>query len=668
MRSSLVALLLLSPLFWPTISLAAPPDARLRVSVMAGFIKDPQHFNYTVPQWAKGIGARFDARAFVARVKQAGASEIIWYDKWIDGLVFRHTKTTGFQTERDFLSELAPECKRQGIKLVIYFNTFTDGNPEYEQWSCTDQQGKPIPWGPTWPCNMPSRFSPFREKVLEQIRELVADHKIDGLWIDVPRQPPICYDRWTREAFRARMGKFPDESTPAERLRFSLDAAAEWNQEVAAFVRKLNPAVTFTTNGVYDATAAGPRHTIGKAQPLDYMSGEMHVAGQQHAMPPILADYLIPAEAGILLSSTWFTAISGPAPTCARSPRQVQQEAAVVLGTGINLYLAITLAHDGTFDEPTLQQVEVAGKWLQSRRAYLDGARKVSDVAIVLGTADPSQYFWPGAGESNYGAELYELEAKLRDAGYLPMRLLNAGRLQRWTAIPHGIRTVILPDRVSLTAQDAGQVRRFVAAGGKAVAFARGSGLTVSGDAVRPDEVFGARSAGFVDQASRGALQVSWKGEVLPISRMLHIIPKPAETLLWAKGFYDGAIPLLAVNRAGKGAAYFSAAPESAFEKAPAVLDHLWREAIGDPAWKCAGKPGSYLARVHEKDGKRIVHFIREDLAGHESYEEFSLNTEVLPFDKATVVPDNYPLTVKTSGKWKSFELIPSPEVMVRLE
>ena len=663
-----LVLVLLAPWCLPALAQPAAASARLRVSVMIGFIKDPQHPNYTVAQWAKGIGQRFDARALVARVKQAGASEIIWYDKWIDGLVFRKTKTTSYHTERDFLAELAPECRRQGIRLVIYFNTFTDSNPEFAQWSCTDQQGKPIPWGARWPCNMPSRFSPFREKVLEQVRELVSDHKVDGLWIDVPRQAPLCYDRWTRDAFRQRMGKFPDEATPGERLRFSIDAAVEWNKEVAAFARKLNPAVTFTTNGVYDATAAGPRHTIGKAEPLDYMSGEMHVAERQHATPPVLADYLIPSEAGILLSSSWFTPIVGPGPKCSRSPRQVQQEAATILGTGVNLYLAVTLAHDGTFDEPTLQQVEVAGHWLQTRRTYLDGARKLSDVAIVLGTADPKEYFWPGAIESNYGSGLSDLETRLRDGGYLPQRLLNAGRLQNWAEIPKGIRTLILPDRVSLTAEDAERVRRFVENGGKVIAFARGSGLAVSSETTRPDGIFGARSAGLVDQGARGPVQVAWKAGTLPLDPILHIIPKSAQPLLWATTYYEGALPVLVSNRPGKGVAYLSAAPESAFDKAPELLEHLWRQGIGDPVWKSSGKPGGCLVRVHEKNGKRLVHFIRKAPGAGEGYEEFAINTEVLPFEKATVVPDNCALDVRTSGKWRSFDLLLSPEVMVLLE
>jgi len=133
-----------------------------QLTLMIGFIKDPQHKNFTLEEWAKGIGKNFDAPRLVARAKQAGVVQIIWYDKWIDGLVFRKTQTTSFVTWRDFLAELAPECRRHGIKLVTYFNTFYDGNPEFAQWACVDQRGRPIPFSPFWPLNLLSMHSPFR--------------------------------------------------------------------------------------------------------------------------------------------------------------------------------------------------------------------------------------------------------------------------------------------------------------------------------------------------------------------------------------------------------------------------------------------------------------------------------------------------------------------------
>ena len=120
------------------------------VSVMTGFIYEPLK-PYTIQQWMENLGNRFDADQWVKDFKEAGASHLIFYDKWIDGLVFHDTKTTNFKTKRDFLRELAAACQRGGLPLVLYFNAVSDGNPEFDPWSLIGRDGKPIVFGARWP-------------------------------------------------------------------------------------------------------------------------------------------------------------------------------------------------------------------------------------------------------------------------------------------------------------------------------------------------------------------------------------------------------------------------------------------------------------------------------------------------------------------------------------
>ena len=56
----------------------------------------------------ENLGGKFDADQWVKDFKEAGASHVVFYDKWIDGLVFHDTKTTGFKTKRDFLGKWPP--------------------------------------------------------------------------------------------------------------------------------------------------------------------------------------------------------------------------------------------------------------------------------------------------------------------------------------------------------------------------------------------------------------------------------------------------------------------------------------------------------------------------------------------------------------------------------
>lgn len=436
-----------------------------QLTLMIGFIKDPEHKNFTVPEWAKGIGAKFDAAAIAERCKRDGVAQIIWYDKWIDGLEFHNTKTTSYHTERDFLAELAPECRKRGIKLVIYFNTYYDGNPEFAAWAAVDQRGNPIPFSPQWPANLLSMYSPFREKVLEQIRELFVDYNVDGLWLDVPTYAALSYDRWTREAFKKRIGKEMDEASPAQRERFWIESSANWNRDVAAFVRKLKPTATVTTNTVVDPLIEGPMRAAGMGESLDYFTAELHTVELQQKLAPILGETNKPFEGGTLISDDWFTPLdSGPLKT-SKSIDQMHVELASILTAGMNMYLAVALGHDGTADESTMRLVDYSGDWLRARRPWLEGAEEFTDVAVMLGTADREKVQWPG-GSAGYG-ELARIEANLRANGYLPHRLINCSGSRKYDALPESARTVIVPDRAQLTKNDAEMLESYVRRGGK---------------------------------------------------------------------------------------------------------------------------------------------------------------------------------------------------------
>ena len=87
------------------------------VSIMTGFIYEPLK-PYSIQQWMENLGHQFDADQWVKDFKEVGAHHLVFYDKWIDGLVFHDTKTTNFKTKRDFVRELAAACQRADLPLV----------------------------------------------------------------------------------------------------------------------------------------------------------------------------------------------------------------------------------------------------------------------------------------------------------------------------------------------------------------------------------------------------------------------------------------------------------------------------------------------------------------------------------------------------------------------
>ncbi len=202
------------------------------VSVMTGFIYEPKK-PYTIQQWMENLGSKFDADQWVKDFQEAGASYVIFYDKWIDGLVFHDTKTTNFKTKRDFLRELAAACQRGGLPLVLYFNAISDGNPEFDEWSLLDREGKPIVFGDAWPTRYQTLHSPFRQKCLEQVRELLSNYgPIHGIWFDIFHERFHTTSPWTARGYQQMFGEPFEKATGPRLAEFQVRTLAGYLDEV----------------------------------------------------------------------------------------------------------------------------------------------------------------------------------------------------------------------------------------------------------------------------------------------------------------------------------------------------------------------------------------------------------------------------------------------------
>jgi hypothetical protein len=366
--------------------------------------------------------------------------------------------------------------------------------------------------------------------------------------------------------------------------------------------------------------------------------------------------------------------LGAAAPVTTKNPAHMELEMATTLSGGVNLYVSLTLAHDGAVDEPSLQLLDLCGRWVRSRGPWLKGAEGVHDVGIVMGTADPNDLDWPG-GPEEYNDTIIKLEDNLRANGYLPRRFLNCRNVTAWDDTPPEVRALIIPDRVSLTAEDAAKVRRFVRAGGRVIAFGRGAGLAKSGAGSKADPIFGVRPAG---EISLRRSTMEWGDQRTPVDRpLMQLRPDGAEVMLWAGTPSTGVTPALTRARAGAGVAYTFAMPESFLADQPKLAEHIWKEAIGETVYRISDHSGRYTVRVRRQGRRHIVHVLDNltvppaRIAGERyraAYVKLSIHAGRLPFQTATVQPDNLRLAVTSSGEWKTFEIHPAPEMLIELQ
>ena len=470
------------------------------LGIMTGFLKDPQG-PLTQLVWRRNLGSRLDAERWVADFKAAGASYLIFYDKWHDGLVFHDTKTTAYKTRRDFVKEVAAACQKGGLRLILYTNPHIDGNPEFRQWAARNERKWFILMSERWPFEAQSLHSPFRQAMVGQVRELLTGYgRIDGLWLDIFRQPLAARNDCVAQAFEKVVGKRLSRATPEQLQRFEAATLAGFLDDVRAVARARQPGCVVTANGSALRLVGGGHWAAQVGARLDYGSAEGHQFDRIDGLARLASLSPKPVEIGILLCKTWFTRNDDAAPPAAKTPRQAVADVAVAACQGASVYLALTPGHAGTFGDD-LKAAQAAGAWFRKAQPVLAGAEPVADVAVVLGTPAAE-----GAGlPPNAVGEAAAISVGLGRAGLLAQLLTSAN----WPASLAACRAVVVPDAAVLDDAHAEQIAKYVDAGGKLVVFGHGSMLDERGRRRRNYALADTLGVRYRDDASLEA--AAWK-------------------------------------------------------------------------------------------------------------------------------------------------------------
>jgi len=628
-------------------------------------------------RWNKYLGNQYDADAAIRAFKEAGATGIIFYDKWHDGVVPHDTHLTGFKTERDLVGPTVAAARKHGLRVVIYYSVGFDYNPDpkFQDWVCRDAHGQPM--GGPFPADWMSFHSPYRQYVIDQLVEITRNYgPLDGLWLDIFSQPLMSYDRYTQAAFEKRYGKPMDHATPAELEDFAVETRRQFLTEIKQAVRAVQPSMSFTFNGAGMADRRFPRQANQVDGLADYFSMEGHQwvnidrgARTGHAMNR-------PFEVGMLFNSSWYVPMSSQAPPPAMSADEAVVSAATAWIQGANVYGAMTPGHAGVYDpNGDLKMLRAVGHWLKENRAGLIGTIPYADIGTVTGDPSPELWavpavadFWartpqPAGGQAPSEKSVlpgYALDFALRHAGYFTEYVGTGFPSHKFDLAAY--RMLLLPENALLDAGLAEDIRTYVRNGGALLAFGHASlfdELAHQRDDFLLNDVFGADFAGNLP----GYKQFVGGGEIASSLRLnppaLAVKPTGGKVLATWAGAGDS--PAIVENHFGKGIAVYVSAAENVFSPGSTLLEELARRLIGPPPVAIQGSR-EYSLVANRKGNDLFIYLLNRSTGSR-------ANTDTeLPKAPAFAGPEEVTLRIDTGivGKIAGAELL-APQAPVRL-
>jgi len=578
----------------------------------------PEKQAQDLARWSKGLGAAYDPDKTAQAFKAAGATGVIFYDKWHDGIVPHRTKLTSFMSERDLVGDTVAALRKQGLKIVVYYSVGFDHNPDgrFRDWVCRTPSGEPM--GAPFPGDWMSFYSPYRQYVIGHLLEITKQYgPLDGLWLDIFSQPHPSYDHYTQEAFEKHYGKPLAKATAAELDAFAVETLRGFLAEIKQSVRAVQPNMSFTFNGAGMAGVTAPLQAAAVDGLADWFSMEGHQwlnidrgARTGHGMDR-------PFEVGILFSSSWYVPMTGKAPPPAMSPDETVVSAATAFVQGANVYGAMAPGHSGIYDENAdMKGLRAVGAWLQENREWIAGAEPFAEIGVIGGRPSAELAALPAVAdlwaplpkhESAQHRPGSEVDSALRRKGYLT-ELVQSGFPARSTDFSR-YRLLVLPENALLDDALAGRIREYVRGGGKLLAFGHASlldGMAKARTGFLLADVFGGEFTGPLP----GCKQFVGGSEIaasLPLNTpSLGVRPTTAKVLAtWAS--VDGA-PAILENRFGNGRVLYVPAAESAFFRGGPMLDELAARLIGEPAVSI--ESAREYVRVANRKGPDVILYL----------------------------------------------------------
>ena len=431
------------------------------------------HLDFHTSEHIPGIGSAFDADDFVATLKAAHVDSITVFAKCHHGWSYYPTKvgTPHPNLARpDLLGDMITACAAADIETPVYISVQWDElsarqHPEWRVMSATNRYQHALPadqsglkqLSPGWH-TLCLNHQGVKDYILDQAREVATTYKTQGLFFDIVLTPdcvcPACIGRMQAEGL--------DPEKPADRLKNDEAVNEEFRRYVSDALFAEFPELRVFYN-------CGHIHKQGAKRFATYTHLELEslpTGGWGYDHFPSSARYAATLGMDFMSHTGKFHTSWGEFGGFKR-PDALVYEIAQMAALGAKCLVGDQLHPNGAINHDTYASIAPAYARLEKLEPYLDGAKQVSEIAILA-----AEYFHPvGARNSNSDDGAAQMLQELK----LPFDVIDGEQaFDRY-------RLLILPDEIPVDAALAARLKAYVAGGGRLL-LSGSSGLALEGD------------------------------------------------------------------------------------------------------------------------------------------------------------------------------------------
>ncbi len=427
------------------------------------------HLDFHTSEEIPDVGVSFDPDRFVSILAKAHVNSVTLFARDHHGWCYypsRIGKPHPRLARPDLLGEMVRACRRSDINVPIYLSVQWDERTarEHPEWRVVEAHNRAVSpdrddesamnqltatWHPVCLSN-PS----YVEYVIALALEVVDLYRPDGLFFDILLQPEcVCSSCLARMRSRGL-----DPARSRDRARNARELVLSYYETVTEAVRRKDGDLRVFHNSGH--VYRGERERYRWFSHLEIESLPTGGWGYDHF--PLSARYAATLDMEYLGMTGKFHTMWGEFGGFKR-PVALEYECALMAALGARCSIGDQLHPSGALDEATYLAIEPAYRRIERIEALLDGARPVSEIAILSSEAAQAAGRREGIGhvtrtdESDAGAARMLLEMhEMFDVIDLEARF-------------ESYRLLVLPDSVVLDGPLAARIEAFLRRGGKLV-------------------------------------------------------------------------------------------------------------------------------------------------------------------------------------------------------